>query len=138
MPAVMPALVQTSGSLWPAWLAAGSRTKMRSGCRRTAGWSAANWRLRDQCVVAVRWSSRPAAASTRLPLQMLAMRAPDRLARCSQPISGASRQAASTPSPPITITRSIWSSRRGSGFTGQCTPAELRTAGDLLATRRQV
>ena len=111
---------------------------MRSGRRRTAGKSVANWRLRDQWVVAMRSSSNPAAASTRLPLQMLAMRAPDRLARRSQPISRSSRQAASTPSPPITITRSMAPSRCGSGWTGQCTPAELRAAGAWLATRRQL
>jgi hypothetical protein len=39
--------------------------------------------------------------------------------------------------PPITITRSMASRRRGKPATGQGTPAELRTAGGALATRRQ-
>ena len=133
--AVAPALALLLESGFPA---AGSRTKMQSGCSCTAGNSVANCRLRDQWVVAARPLSRPAPASTMLPLQMLAMRGPERPARASQAMSRASRQAASTPSPPITITRSTSFSWRGRACTGQCTPALLRTAPGVLHTSRQV
>ena len=59
MPAVTPALVHTQPCL----------TKMRSASSWTCGSSRSNCRVRDQCVVARRPSSSPAAPRSRLPEQ---------------------------------------------------------------------
>jgi hypothetical protein len=64
MPAVMPAEVQSAPSLM----------KMRSGCTMASGWRFCSSCAKAQCVVTRRPSSRPASASPKAPVQMLASR----------------------------------------------------------------
>ena len=87
MPAVTPAEVQT----WP------SRTKMRSSSTSTSGYSRAMMSHTDQCVVARRPSSSPAAARISAPLHTDVTRRLRSVAPRSQSSRSASTMAAAVP-----------------------------------------
>ena len=108
---------------------------MRSGSTVIDGWRSARYDATAQWVVAVRPSSRPAAASTKVPEHTDATRRARRARRATWRTSSGSADASSKPRPPTTTSVSIGPLIEARGRASMTRPPSHTTRSVVAATR---